>query len=107
MEFISSNGNLIIDKKGNVNKSKSELSDWLLTIKKVDVEELNNYYKLNGLGKASDGDVLDFGYWDNEDVYHEPSKSWREETFFNQDFDQDKVNEIVSKSFEWIKKNRN
>jgi len=47
--FDSSHGELIINQHGDV-LPKSELSDWLLGIEKVDVEELVHYYILNGFG---------------------------------------------------------
>lgn len=106
IHFISSYGDLFTDKKGNVLVKESELSGWLLNIKKVDIEELNNYYELNGTGKCEYGDVLDFGYWDKENNYHQPNKDWRLNTFHFQEFTEDEVKEVVEKSFNWIKENR-
>lgn len=104
--FISSCGELYVNFDGTIGK-ESEISDWLLDISKVDVEELENYYKLNNLiGALDGGDVLDFGWWDKEGEYNKPEKSWRLEVFHNQDFDEAKVLGIVEKSFGWIDKNR-
>jgi hypothetical protein len=102
IQFISSNGILVVNEKGEVIIKESDLSDWLLTIKKVDIEEIDNYLSLNGFGSCEGGDVLDFGYWDKENVYHTPSKSWRIDTFHNQDFEENKIIEVVSKSFDWL-----
>lgn len=104
--FDSSHGELIINQHGDV-LPKSELSDWLLGIEKVDVEELVHYYILNGFGnELCDGDVLDFGYWDKEGKYIEPDYYFREKTFHNQKFTDEQVKEAIDKSKEWIKKYR-
>jgi len=103
--FISSCGDLFIDDYGNV-LPQSDLTDWLLDIGKVDVEELIHYFQLNGFDGLDDGDVLDFGYWDKNGEYHKPDITWRIETFHNQNFTTEKVNEVIEKSKEWIKKYR-
>lgn len=107
LEFISSNGTLIIDEKGNVNHEESDLSDWLNTIKKVDMEELDNYYKImNHNFLPESGDVLDFGYWDKQDRYHPPSRDWRYDTFHNPN-QHERTNELlILKAYKWIEKNR-
>jgi len=103
--FISSFGDLFIDDYGNV-LPQSDLSDWLLDIGKVDVEELIHYFQLNGFDGLDDGDVLNFGYWDKNGEYHKPEIKWRIENFHNQNFTTEKVNEVIEKSKEWIKKYR-
>lgn len=105
MDFESSNGTLLVNEDGTINKN-SDLSGWLLDIVKVDIEELDNYYKLQDLGVCEGGDVLDFGWWDKEGKYNEPDKIWRLETFHNPDLSDKKVKEIVDESFNWINKNR-
>jgi predicted phosphatase len=105
MEFESSNGTIYVDEKGNV-LPHSELSDWLEDIKRVDIEELDLYYAMNGLGKAEGGDVLDFGYWDKDDKYHAPSMGWRSGTFHNQALDIVHVSRIIDYMVEWGKTNR-
>lgn len=103
--FISSFGDLFIDDYGNV-LPQSDLTDWLLDIGKVDVEELIHYFQLNGFDGLDDGDVLDFGYWDKNGEYHKPAIKWRIDNFHNQNFTTEKVNEVIEKSKEWIKKYR-
>lgn len=105
MEFESSNGTLLVNKNGTIDKN-SDLSDWLLDIEKVDIEELDNYYKLNGLKICEGGDVLDFGWWDKKGNYNKPEKDWRLETFHKQGLSSKKVKKIVEESFNWIEKNR-
>jgi hypothetical protein len=105
MEFESSNGILLVNEDGTINKD-SELSEWLLEIQKVDIEELDNYYKIQGLELCDGGDVLDFGWWDKKGNYNQPEKSWRLETFHRQDMSEKKIKNIVKQSFDWINKNR-
>ena len=76
-------------------------------IAKVDIEELDNYYALQGIeGKCEGGDVVDFGYWDKKGKYFEPEKSWRIDTFHSTKLSKREVKEVVRKSLEWIKINR-
>jgi len=105
MDFESSHGTLIINEKGEVLPS-SDISDWLETIGRVDVEELHHYYSINELGQFDSGDVMDFGYWDKDGVYFKPDMDWRLEMFHNQDFSEVQTKKVVKKSFEWIEKNR-
>ncbi len=105
MEFESSNGLLLVNEDGTINEN-SEISEWLLDIEKVDIEELDNYYKIQGLGQCEGGDVLDFGWWDKEGNYNQPEKNWRLEVFHNTELNDKEVDEVVEKSFNWINKNR-
>jgi len=103
--FISSHGDLYIDKDGNV-LPQSDLSDWLLEIGKVDVEELIHYLQLNGFDGLDDGDVLDFGYWDKNGEYHKPNIEYRKDNFHNQDFRYTQIDEVITKTEEWLNKYR-
>jgi hypothetical protein len=106
-KFESSNGLLVIDKQGYVIAEESDLSEWLLDVERVDVEELENYYKLNSFDEISvEGDVLDFGFWNKKGEYNSPEMDWRKENFHNVDFSDDEVETIIAESIEWIKNNR-
>ncbi len=107
LEFISSNGTLLINEQGNVNEKESDLNEWLLTISKVDMEELGNYYRLMRHDFLPEGgDVLDFCYWDKEGKYHVADKNWRYETFHNVELKSREIEPIVDLSYEWIENNR-
>ena len=103
--FISSHGDLFIDKDGNV-LPQSDLSDWLLEIGKVDVEELIHYLQLNGFDGLDDGDVLGFGYWDKNGEYHNPHIGHRKDNFHNQDFRYTQIEEVITKTEQWLNKYR-
>ena len=103
--FISSHGDLMIDKDGNV-LPQSDLSDWLLEIGKVDVEELIHYLQLNGFDGLDDGDVLEFGYWDKNGEYHKPHIGHRKDNFHNQDFRYTQIEEVITKNEQWLNKYR-
>ncbi len=103
--FISSHGDLMIDKDGNV-LPQSDLSDWLLEIGKVDVEELIHYLQLNGFDGLDDGDVLEFGYWDKNGEYHKPHIGHRKDNFHNQDFRYTQIEEVITKTELWLNKYR-
>ena len=116
MEFISSNGYLFVNEDGTIHPD-SDTEDWLGTIQKVDIEELDNYLGLFDLGLCDGGDVLDFGYWDKQGVYHEPSKQWRVDTFHRVAVESDtkeakeywtesQIQKTIEESFEWINNNR-
>jgi len=107
MEFESSNGTLLLTSDGLVHdRSDFDSDSWLKDISKVDIEELNHYYKIQGLGKCDSGDVLDFGWWDKKGNYNKPERNWRMETFHNQDLTEGEVKGVVEKSYEWIAKHR-
>ncbi len=104
--FISSCGDLFIDEYGNV-LPNSVLTDWLLDIGKVDVEELRHYVQLNGFDVFEwEGDVLDFGYWDKNGEYHKPNITWRRDTFHKQDFLNTQIEEVITKTEQWLNKYR-
>jgi len=105
LEFISSNGVLNINEIG-IPQPSSEMEDWLLTIGKVDVAELDNYYALNGLGKCESGDVLDFCFWNKDGEYIEADRDWRISTFHPPSLNAQQIVDNVNASFEWIKANR-
>ena len=108
MQFESSNGTLLVNEDGLINENSDfENDSWLSDILKVDIEELNNYYKIQGLKKCEDGDVLDFGWWDKKGNYNKPQRDWRINIFHKQDLEEEEVNTNVSKSFKWIEDNRN
>ena len=108
MEFESSNGTLLVNENGSINENSDfDKDSWLSDISKVDIEELDNYYKLQGLVKCEFGDVLDFGWWDKKGNYNKPERNWRMETFHKQDLEEDEVNTIVEASFQWIEDNIN
>ena len=116
MEFISSHGTLYVNEDGTIHPD-SDTDDWLDNIDRVDISELDNYLSYYDSPLAEGGDVLDFGYWDKDGVYHQPSRQWREDTFHRvsvySDPDEakaywtkEKIQEIIDESFEWIKRNR-
>jgi len=118
MEFISSHGTLYVNEDGTINSIEWEdsydESSWLLDIERVDIEELDNYLSYYDFELADGGDVLDFGYWDKNGVYHLPSRQWREDTFHKVPIsDEEKkfwtseeIMKVIDKSFNWIKENR-
>jgi hypothetical protein len=117
MEFISSHGTLYVNEDGTIHPNTDIDDSWVLSIERVDIEELDNYLSYYDLPPAQGGDVLDFGYWDNKGVYRLPPRQWREDVFHRVSVDSDpdeakaywtkeRINEVIDKSFEWIKNNR-
>ena len=107
MEFESSNGTLLLNRDGLVDvRSDIAPHSWLENISRVDIEELDHYYKIQGLGKCTGGDVLDFGWWDKKGCYNKPEIDWRMETFHCQYLTEDEVKDVVEESYEWIAKHR-
>jgi hypothetical protein len=117
MEFISSHGTLYVNEDGTIHPDTDIDDSWVLSIERVDIEELDNYLSYYDLPLAQGGDVLDFGYWDNKGVYRLPPRQWREDVFHRVSVDSDpdeakaywtkeRINEVIDKSFEWIKENR-
>ena len=113
MEFISTHGTLYVNEDGTIHPD-SDTDDWLTTIHRVDIEELDNYLSYYDFELADGGDVLDFAYWDKNGVYHLPSRQWREDTFHKVPIsDEEKkfwtseeIMKVIDKSFNWIKENR-
>lgn len=116
MEFISSHGYLYVNEDGTIH-TDSDIEDWLLDVERVDIKELDNYLSYYDLPITDGGDVLDFGYWDKDGVYHMPSRQWREEVFHRVSVDSDpdeakdywtreEILKVIDKSFNWIKENR-
>ena len=117
MEFISSHGTLYVNEDGTIHSDTDIDDGWLLDIERVDIEELDNYLSYYDLPITDGGDVLDFAYWDNDGVYHLPPRQWREDVFHRVSVDSDpneskahwtkeRINEVIDKSFNWIKENR-
>lgn len=117
MEFISSHGTLYVNEDGTIHPDSDIDDGWLLDIERVDIEELDNYLSYYDLPIAQGGDVLDFGYWDKNGVYHLPPRQWREDTFHRVSIDSDpdeskdywtreNILKVIDKSYEWIKENR-
>lgn len=104
-EFVSSNGTVEINRNGDVLPS-SDLSDWLLDIQKVDVEELKVYSCSIGDEGIDDGDVLDFGFWDKKGNYNEPDFDWRLRVFNKQEETEEQKIKFVEDSKKWIQENR-
>jgi hypothetical protein len=78
--FGSSHGTVVTDKKGNVLKDKSTLSDWLLEIKQIDIAELIKHMKELGFENAdtfTTFDTLYVGYWDLKGKYCPVDKEFR------------------------------
>lgn len=105
IEFHSSHGILRVNPKGYI-LSSSDIDDWLLDIVRVDLEELKYYYSLYNEVISDEGDVLDFGYWDNKDKYHKPDRSWRYDIFNFNRYSNSEVDVKIRKAEEWVKKNR-
>ena len=111
MEFISSYGALYVMEDGSVDEFRSDEypidSDcWLVEIEKVDIQELDNYYKIQGLNPCQGGDVLDFGWWDKKGNYNKPDTEWRLDVFHNTTLNRKEVEKYVEMSFQWIDDNR-
>lgn len=117
MEFISSNGTLYVNEDGTIHPDSDIDDSWLLDVERIDIEELDNYLSYYDLPLAQGGDVLDFGYWDKNGVYHLPPRQWREDVFHRVSVDSDpdeaksywteeRIQETIDKSFDWIKNNR-
>ena len=67
IHFISSHGELYVNQDGTVS-DKSDLSDWLLDIAKVDIAEWFTWTTKHGI-KSDCGDVLELAYWDKSGNY--------------------------------------
>lgn len=116
IHFVSSHGDLYVFRDGTIDEERTVYHDpddpnWLQDIGKVDMEELENYYKLSEVPDKLDcGDVLDFGYWTKGGVYNVPPLRWRLETFHNSAFlKENKIYKILSAlrdSIKWIEEKR-
>ena len=83
-EFVSSHGTIITCQKGFIIENESDLSDWLLDIKQIDVKEVREYMKKEGFPQwetVDYFDILDVGVWLKDDSYLPPEQSWREKVF--------------------------
>ena len=117
MEFISSNGYVYVNNDGTIDSiewAEDDKSNWLYDLERVDIEELENYLSYYDFELGEGGDVLDFAWWDKDGVYHLPSRQWREDTFHKiaisdeekEFWTQEKIQETIDMSYEWIKENR-
>jgi hypothetical protein len=82
LSFGSSHGTVVTDEKGNVLKDLSELSDWLLDIKQIDVAEVREHLKKKDFENAdtfTTFDTLHVGYWDLKGKYCPVDKEFRDE----------------------------
>lgn len=79
VEFRSSNGTLVVNMEGHVIPEKSELSDYLMDIVKVDLVEMLKFEKSigNELFDWGSYDILNVGYWNKDGSYEEPCHEWR------------------------------
>ena len=88
---------------------------YIRDVKRFDIEEVEVY--MDRIGFPVDGrtdlDILDLGYWDNQDVYHEPDLQWREEVFhggLNTESTLDEketlINRFLRQQNKWIEDNR-
>jgi len=101
IHFCSSNGELYVNNDGTVDRDKSDLDDWLLTIDRVDLAEWLNWTQMTGM-ESDCGDCLEFGFWDKAGRYHEPDWDWRRDVFHHKDMDDAHVNRLIEKAKAWI-----
>ena len=82
IHFCSSHGELYINNDGTIDRDRSELDDWLLTIERVNLAEWINWTQESGIGTDC-GDCLELGFWDTDGDYQEPDWVWRKELIQN------------------------
>lgn len=75
IHFVSSHGELYINQDGTVS-DKSDLSDWLLDINKVDIDEWKTWTNKHNI-ESDCGDVLELAYWDKSGDYIEADLDFR------------------------------
>ena len=81
IHFISSHGELYIHQDGTVSE-KSDLSDWLLDIDKVDINEWKTWTNKHNIDSDC-GDVLELAYWDKSDNYIQADLDFRNDMVAN------------------------
>ena len=81
IHFISSHGELYVNQDGTVS-DKSDLSDWLLDIAKVDIAEWFTWTTKHGI-KSDCGDVLELAYWDKSGNYIQADLDFRNDMVAN------------------------
>ena len=75
IHFISSHGELYVNQDGTIS-DKSDLSDWLLDIAKVDIAEWFTWTAKHNI-KSDCGDVLELAYWDKSSNYIQADLDFR------------------------------
>ena len=75
IHFISSHGELYVNQDGTIS-DKSDLSDWLLDIAKVDIAEWFTWTNKHNI-KSDCGDVLELAYWDKSGNYIQANLDFR------------------------------
>lgn len=77
IHFISSHGELYVNQDGTIS-NKSDLSDWLLDIAKVDIAEWFTWTNKHNI-KSDCGDVLELAYWDKSGNYIQADLDFRKD----------------------------
>jgi len=81
IHFISSHGELYVNQDGTIS-GKSDLSDWLLNIAKVDIAEWFTWTNKHNI-KSDCGDVLELAYWDKSGNYIQADLDFRNDMVAN------------------------
>ena len=81
IHFISSHGELYVNQDGTIS-GKSDLSDWLLNIAKVDIDEWFTWTNKHNI-KSDCGDVLELAYWDKSGNYIQADLDFRNDMVAN------------------------
>lgn len=81
IHFVSSHGELYINQDGTVS-DKSDLSDWLLDIAKIDIDEWKTWTNKHNI-ESDCGDVLELAYWDKSGDYVEADLDFRKDMVAN------------------------
>lgn len=105
IHFCSSHGEIYINDDGTIDRDRSDLDDWLLTIERVDLDEWLNWTNMTDMGSDC-GDCLEFGFWDTDGDYQEPDWGWRKDIFHHKDMDDEQVSRAIEKAKAWISTNR-
>ncbi len=98
IHLISSCGEVYVNADGSIHK-KSELSDYLLNIAKIDMEEWIAWGQRCGISCDS-GDVLEVAYWDKDGEWHEPDWDFRAGVF---NTDTEDAKQIIKNQKAWIR----
>ena len=81
IHFVSSHGELYVNQDGTVS-DKSDLSDWLLDIARVDIDEWKAWTKKHDI-ESDCGDVLELAYWDKSGRYIQADLDFRNDMVAN------------------------
>jgi hypothetical protein len=98
IHFISSCGEVYVNADGSLHK-KSELSDYLVHIAKIDMEEWIAWGQRCGIS-CDCGDVLEVAYWDKDGEWHEPDWNFRAGVF---NTDTEDAKQIIKNQKAWIR----